>query len=103
MPCDYTSELDATPELNPDLANYCQSQISVLHWIAELGQVDIITELCTLTSHMALPREGHLDAVFHIFAYLKRKYNMRTILDPSYPELTCVSSMTVTGDSTMVM
>ena len=36
-PHDYTSELDATPELNPDLANYYQSQVSVLNWIVELG------------------------------------------------------------------
>ena len=34
---DYTSELDATPELNPDLAHYYQLQIGVLHWIVELG------------------------------------------------------------------
>ena len=83
-PCDYTSELDTIPELNPDLANYYQLQISVLHWIVELGLVDIITEVSTLTSHMALPR---LDAVFHIFAYLKKKHNTRTILDLSYPDI----------------
>ena len=36
---------------------------------------------------MALPREGHLDTMFHIFAYLKRKHNMRTVLDPLYPDI----------------
>ena len=80
-------ELDGTSELNPDLANYYQSQISVLYWIVELGQVDIIMEVSTLASHMALPIEGHLDTVFHVFAYLKRKHNMRTILDLSYPDI----------------
>ena len=76
-----------TPELNPNLANYYQSQISVLDWIVELGQVDMIMEVSTCASHMALPREGHLDAAFHIFAYLKRKHNTRTVLDPSYPDI----------------
>ena len=36
---------------------------------------------------MVLPREGHLDAVFHIFAYLKRKHNTRTVLDLLYPDI----------------
>ena len=49
--------------------------------------MDIITEVSTLASHMALPREGHLDAVFHVFAYLKREHNMRTILALLYPDI----------------
>ena len=32
-------------------------------------------ETSALASMMALPREGHLDAVFHMFAFLKRKHN----------------------------
>ena len=36
-PCDYTSELDDSPELDPTKANYYQSQVRVLHWIVELG------------------------------------------------------------------
>ena len=86
-PNDYISELDTSPELNAELANYYQSQIGVLHWIVELGRVDIITEVSKLASHMALPREGHLDAVFHIFGYLKVKHNSRIIFDPTYPEI----------------
>ena len=44
-------------------------------------------EVSTVASHMALPREGHLDSVFHIFAYLKRKHSMRTMLDLLYPDI----------------
>ena len=86
-PTDYVSELDTTPELSPKLATYYQSQIGVLHWIVELGRVDIITEVSLLASAMALPREGHLDAVFHVFGYLKRKHNARLVFDPTYPEI----------------
>ena len=42
-PHDYASEIDTTPELSPEMANYYQSQVRVLHWIVELGRVDIIT------------------------------------------------------------
>jgi hypothetical protein len=36
---------------------------------------------------MAAPREGHLTAMFHVFAYLKNKHNARLIYDPSYPRI----------------
>jgi hypothetical protein len=53
----------------------------------ELGRVDIITEVSTLASHMALPREGHLDAALHVFSYLKKKHNARMVFDPTYPKI----------------
>ena len=86
-PHDYVSELDESPELDPELASYYQSQIGILHWMVELGRVDIITEVSKLASHLALPREGHLEAVFHVYAYLKGKHNSRLVFDPTYPEI----------------
>ena len=71
FPANYQPKLDVTPELNFDQASFYQSQIGVLHWCVELGQIDIITEVSALSSFLALPREGHLEAVFHIFAYLE--------------------------------
>ena len=47
---DYSAELDMSPELDSKQANYYQSQIGVLHWIIELGQVDIQTEVSMLAS-----------------------------------------------------
>ena len=40
-----------------------------------------------LASQMALPHEGHLDAIFRVFGYLKNKHNSRLVLDLSYPEI----------------
>ena len=34
-----------------------------------------------------MPREGHLEAVFHMFAYLKNKHNARVMFDPSYLDI----------------
>ena len=87
FPSDYHAELDATPELNPEFANHFQNGIGILRWCVELGRVDIITEVSVLSSHLALPREGHLQAMYHIFAYLKKKHNARIILDPTYPDV----------------
>ena len=84
-PSEYVSETDATPELGLKQANYYQCQIGVLHWMVEIGRVDIITEVSTLASQTTIPREGHMDAVFHVFAYLKARYNSRMVFDPTYP------------------
>jgi hypothetical protein len=55
--------------------------------MVELGRVDIITEVSTLASQMAIPRQGHLEAALTLLAYLKRKQNSRMIFDPTYPEI----------------
>ena len=68
----YRPELDATPELKPEQACYYQSLIGVLRWAVELGRVDIIVETGKLSRYCVTPRLGHLEAVLHIFAYLKR-------------------------------
>ena len=87
FPSNYHPEFDTTPELNDKDATFYQSQIGVLRWCVELGRVDIITEVSILSSHLALPREGHLEALFHLFAYIEKKHNARIVFDPSYPEI----------------
>ena len=84
---DYRPELDTTPELNASDASYYHSAIGILRWIVELGRVDIITEVSLLSSHLALPREGHLETVFRVFAYLGNKHNSVMLFDPSYPDI----------------
>ena len=49
--------------------------------------MDITTEVSMLAAHMAMPRIGHLYAVFRIFAYLKGKHNARLIYDATYPKI----------------
>ena len=48
------------------------------------SRVDIITEVLTLASQMAMPREGHMEAVFRVFAYLKARHNLCMVFDPTY-------------------
>ena len=38
-----------------------------------------------MSSHMAMPREGHLEQVFQIFAYLKKCRNTELVFDPGDP------------------
>ncbi len=82
---DYEPELNGSKELNPEMASCYASLIGMQRWMVEIGQVDIITELSLMSSYMAMPREGHLDAVLHIFVHLKAKYNSRMAFDPTVP------------------
>ena len=81
----YRPELDASPELGPDEAAYYQSLIGILRWIVELGRVDICLEVSMMSSHLALPRVGHLQHLLQTFAYLKKYHNTEMVFDPSDP------------------
>ena len=40
-----------------------------------------------LASHVPLPREGHLEAVFPVFVHLMVKHNSQLALDLTYPQV----------------
>ena len=81
----YRPELDVSTELNNSDASYYQSLIGILRWMVELGRIDICLETSMMSSHLALPREGHLQQVLHIFGYLKKYHNAELVFDPSDP------------------
>ena len=81
----YRPELDTTPELNLKGMRYYQEQIGVLRWAVELGRIDIAMEVSMLSTHLAAPREGHLQQVYHCFAYLKTKPKRTLAFDSQHP------------------
>ena len=83
----YRPEIDISEELKPDKASYFQSLIGVLRWMVELGRVDICVEVSMLSSHLALPRKGHLEQVLHMFGYLKVHHNAEMVFDSSIPDI----------------
>jgi hypothetical protein len=85
MGCD--PPLDVSAALNPSEATYYQSLIGTLRWMVEIGRIDIATEVSILSSHLAYPREGRMEAALHIMAYLKQKHNSHLVFDPTYPSI----------------
>ena len=81
----YRPEMDNTDALTPENANYYLSQIGVLQWMVEIERIDIITEVSMLASQMDMPQEGHLAALYQIFAYLDQHHNSQLVFDPCYP------------------
>ena len=55
--------------------------------MVELGRVDICLEVSMMSSHLALPREGHLEQLYHIFAHLKKYRNTEMVFDLTVPEI----------------
>jgi hypothetical protein len=99
----YKPDLDKNPELDPIRVNLYQYQIGILRWCVELGRIDIITDVSMLSTHFLLPREGHLEALLHVFAYLGIHHNKRVVFDPTYRMLTWVPLSRLIGSLCMVM
>ena len=73
--------------MGPEDASYYQSLIGILRWIVELGRVGICLEVSMMSSHLALPREGHLECLYHMFAYLGKYHNAEMLYDPTEPQI----------------
>ena len=87
LPGSYRPECDVTPECDTHNASLYASLIGILRWLVELGRIDITCEVSMMSSHTAMPREGHLAHVLYIFSYLKQHHNSRLVLDPTYPDI----------------
>ena len=83
----YCPECDTSPELGPLESSYYASLIGELRWLVEIGRIDICCEVSMMSSFLAMPREGQLQQLFHIFGYLKMHHDVRLVLDPSYPDI----------------
>ena len=86
MVTSYEPELDGSPELNEDDHRYYQELIGILRWATELGRVDILHEVTLLSQYQACPREGHMEQVLRIFAYLKVVDKLKLYMDHQFPD-----------------
>jgi hypothetical protein len=73
--------------LDPTSANFYQSHIGIMRWCVELGRINIITKVSMLSTYLCFPREGHLEGVFHVFAYLGLHHNARVVIYLTYPSV----------------
>ena len=79
--------MDEIPELNEDGIKTYQELIGVLIWTIEMGRVDILLEVELLSTHLAMPRKGHLEQVYHIFGYLNQISRRRLFFDPEHLDI----------------
>jgi hypothetical protein len=87
FPYDCSLELGLFEPLDPECPSFYQHLIGVMRGMGELGRIDIATEVSLLSSHLAYPREGHLETALHIMSYSSQKHNTRLIFDLTYPNI----------------
>ncbi len=61
--------------------------MGIYRWMIEHVRVDILTEVSMLSSHMALPRQRHLEAALDVMSYLLLHHKLRLCMDPTYPTI----------------
>jgi hypothetical protein len=83
----YRPELDVSQVLNDEETNYYQNLIGILHWAIELGCVDIHVHVAMMSRYLMQPRRGHMQEVFHIFAYLKSHKRSTMVFDDARIEI----------------
>ena len=81
----YRPELDTSPELGSKQLNYFQGLIGILRWACEIGRIDILMPVSLLSRYLVSARQGHLEQVFHIFAYLKHHPRSTMVFDDTVP------------------
>ena len=86
MSSGYRPKLDKSEELDKNDTQYVQELIGILRWAAEIGRVDILTEVAMLSSHQVCPRHGHMEEILHIFAFLKNKLKLSLYFDYAEPQ-----------------
>jgi Reverse transcriptase (RNA-dependent DNA polymerase) len=87
LPTEYRPELDTSAELKSDGIQYFQELIGMLRWAVEIGRVDILLETSLMSTHLAMPRVGHLDQVYRMFGYLKLYPKRKLAFDPQHPTI----------------
>jgi hypothetical protein len=78
----YHPEVDTSDPFDADAVNLYQSYVGFLWWCIELGRIDICNALGKLSSYLAYPRIGHMEAVLQVFSYLIKHGRSKLVFDP---------------------
>jgi hypothetical protein len=76
-----------SPLLDANSTNFYQQQIGILRWAVELGRIDLHYSVASMAQYLVAPHEGHLNQVYHMFAYLKQHDRSRIVMDASRPKV----------------
>ena len=87
MTSDYIPQFDGTPELDAKDTPFYQESIGELRQVTKIRSIDILHEVTLLSQYQTSPREGHLEQLLHIFAYLDKKPKVTLYMNPTLPKI----------------
>jgi hypothetical protein len=79
----YHPDVETSDQLDADATNMYQSYVGILRWCIELGRIEICLALGKLSSYLACPRIGHMEAVLQVFSYLSKHSRSKLVFDPN--------------------
>ena len=82
MSMGYQPEVDYYLEFDQDGITTFKESIRILRWAVEIERVDILADIYLLSSYQESPREGHLEQIYHVLAFLKKKNKLTLYFDP---------------------
>ena len=74
----YHPELDTSDILEGQQVNHYLTMVGQLQWFITFGRFDIQAQVITMSGIQAQPREGHLERLKRIFAYVIRTKDYAT-------------------------
>ena len=77
--------LDGTEELGHDGIKFFQEMIVMLIWETELLITDILHEVLLLSHYRDSPREGNMEEILHIYAFLYEKQRLTLYMNLEIP------------------
>jgi hypothetical protein len=86
FPMNYQPELDVLNELGPEWSSHYLQLIGIAQWVIELGHLNIHHEVSLLSQYQVNPRVGYLEALYHVFVYMKSHLDIGHVsFDPKTP------------------
>ena len=86
MEAEYHPELEASPVLGEHDHSIYRMLVGSAQWAVTLGRADIAFAVSTMARFSAMPREGHLSAMFRLYGYLKGSLKAKIIYDTRVPD-----------------
>ena len=59
----------------------------MLRWETEIGRVDVLHKISILSQYQESPRQGHMEQLLHIWAYLDKTHKLTLYFDPVRPNI----------------
>jgi hypothetical protein len=82
----YQAKLNVSDELGPELSSCYLQLIGIAQCAIELGCINIHHKVSLLSQYQANPRVGHLEALYHVFAYTTSHLDIGCVVfDPKTP------------------
>ena len=83
----YTPELDVTKECGAERQQRYQQIIDILRRAVETGCINIRFEVAIMLHYQASAHQGHLNALYLVFHFLRKNPKKRLVMDPKEPEV----------------